>query len=278
MNIEQILRTPQQLRSKAETDTINTYLTAQLESAIAAADEPNANKWALLSMIFEAQMDYLRVYALFESEEYYAAWCLLERIEIAIKGIFRLYQFVEDEYRIKFIFEYIRKLQSLFPYKVFGSSEYIKEIVRCGICNELVTLRKRCGHVKGQLYMGKMCVHEIEQSHFVGMSIVDVPFNKYSVMGVTSKTDDSYHYPQIEYLMSVIDHPFNEWQTKNYKIFKPHREYQTGRNEKCPCGSSKKYKSCCLTKPGIETDHTDFLLTYPTLKSKLKMNQLKNRK
>lgn len=24
------------------------------------------------------------------------------------------------------------------------------------------------------------------------------------------------------------------------------REYKIGRNEKCPCGSGKKYKNCCL--------------------------------
>jgi hypothetical protein len=116
--------------------------------------------------------------------------------------------------------------------------------------------------------MGKVCAHHIEQAHLLGMSIVDVPFNKYSVMGVTSKADDTYHYPQIEFLMRIIDHSFNQWSTTNRKIFKPHGGYTAGRNEKCPCGSDKKYKNCCLAKLGVETDHTDFLLKYPTLKSK----------
>jgi hypothetical protein len=133
MNIEQILRTPQQLRSKDETEATTAFLAGELDRYVADADEANANKWALLGMIFEAQTNYRQIFSLFEVEEYYVAWCLLERVELLIKRILRLYYFVNDEYQIHFIFEYVRKLQSLFPYKVFGSSEYIKEIVRCSI-------------------------------------------------------------------------------------------------------------------------------------------------
>jgi hypothetical protein len=268
MNIEQILRTPHsQPRSKEEIEAIDGYFTEQISKFAAAGDEPHANHWALLQMIFEAQNNYIRVYSLFKSQEYYASWCLLERIEIDIKSILRLHQFVDDEYRIKFIFEYVRKLQSLFPYKIFGSSEFIKEIVRCGICNELVTLRKRCAHVKGQLYMGRMCVHNVEKAHFLAFSIVDVPFNKYSVAGVTGKADDDYVYTNLEYLQQIIDHPFNEWRTEDSKVFKPHDEFTAGRNDQCPCCSGKKYKNCCLHKPGVEIDNTEFILKYPTLNS-----------
>ena len=30
------------------------------------------------------------------------------------------------------------------------------------------------------------------------------------------------------------------------------REYKVGRNEKCPCGSGKKYKNCCLSSGTYE--------------------------
>lgn len=30
------------------------------------------------------------------------------------------------------------------------------------------------------------------------------------------------------------------------------KEYKIGRNDKCPCGSSKKYKNCCLSSGKYE--------------------------
>ena len=33
-------------------------------------------------------------------------------------------------------------------------------------------------------------------------------------------------------------------------------EKKPGRNEKCPCGSGKKYKKCCINKPTAE-QHPD---------------------
>lgn len=268
MNIEQILRNPQRrvLNNDADLAT-RTFFTENKARCIAENNEAGANHWALLYLIYTAQSNYINFFELVEQKKYYAAWCLLERIEISVKGILRLYTFIEDEYKILFIQVYVQKLQGLFPYAHFASSEYVKKEIRCSICDSVVTLRKRCEHKRGELYMGKLCYYIISKSEFIGLSVVTEPFNKYAVLGVTNE-EDPYKYPALNFLLTVIDHPFNEWEIEKYKILEPHQNFRTERNDKCPCLSGKKYKHCCLRKAGVELDHIDIILKEPTLKTR----------
>jgi hypothetical protein len=268
MNIEQILRNPVSRVTTSENDeAIKKNFHETKASFVAIGDETAANYWAVLYFIYTAQSNYIYFFELIREKKYYAGWCLLEVIEISIKDILRLYTFVDDEYKILFIRDYVRKLQDLFPYTHFCSSEYVKKEVRCGICDRVVSLRDRCGHKKGKLYMGELCVHIITLSDFISISVVTEPFNKYSVLGVTNEVDP-YKYPTLDFLLSIIDHPFNEWDTEKYRILESHDGFKIGRNEKCPCLSGIKYKNCCLPKAGVEKDHIDIILKHPTTKSR----------
>jgi hypothetical protein len=113
--------------------------------------------------------------------------------------------------------------------------------------------------------MGKMCGYEVHEADFLALALVQEPFNRYAVVGVTCKEDDPYKYPEIEFLMKVIDHPFNKWRFENYDISDPHENYKVGRNDPCPCGSKVKYKNCCLKLDGVKMSHTQFLLEEPTI-------------
>lgn len=268
MNIEQILRNPQTRNWVSDDEDSDAALLVEIRERYAAeGDEARAKHWALLEMIYRAQNNYLQVFRLFADHNYYHAWCLLERIEISIAMILRHYIFVNDEYKILFIKEYVAKLQKLFPYRLFASSEYVKKEVRCSICNALISLRNRCTHKKGEFYGGQLCSYHITKSEMLAIALVEKPFNKYAVANVTGKNDDNYKYPNLEFLLTIVDHPFNEWYTKEYKIFEDHAKHVTGRNNDCPCGSKSKYKKCCLKKAGVEIDHTEFILLRPTMKS-----------
>ena len=113
--------------------------------------------------------------------------------------------------------------------------------------------------------MGERCAHEILEADMLAIAVVAAPFNKYSVFGVTSKEDDAYSYSAIEFLVNVIDHPFNRWRFENYEVYEPHAKYKEGRNDPCPCGSKKKYKNCCLKQNGVKVPHTQFYLEEPTI-------------
>ncbi len=268
MNIEQILRNPQIRHLTNNADDLNAdFIAANKRRCADVNDEAGAKHWALIEMIYHTQNNYLQVFSLFNKQDYYPAWCLLERIEISISMILRHYTFVDDEYYIHFIDRYVNKLQGLFPYRLFASSEFVKKEIRCSICNAIISLRKRCYHKKGEFYAGELCSHHITQSEMLAIAMVEKPFNKYSVANVTGKDDDPYKYPLIEFLLSIIDSPFNEWDTRESKMLEKHSKYTEGRNDNCPCGSKIKYKKCCLNKVGVELPHTDFILRHQTLKT-----------
>lgn len=46
-----------------------------------------------------------------------------------------------------------------------------------------------------------------------------------------------------------------------------------GRNDKCPCGSGKKYKNCCLNKDFIDNDNQKFIMEYKRLKNLSRIKQ-----
>lgn len=271
MNIEAILRSPKQRRSPEHITEITELLSTQKAAYVAQGDEKNANEILIKETIFKIQNDYWDCFELLGEKKYYHSWCKLEQVEIAIKFLLNHYMPVEDEYSIKFIKEYIAKFQQLFPYKLFASSEIVKVEKYCSICGQKVSLRTSCGHIKGQIYMGEACHHNVTRAEVVGISMTTDPFNKYAVMGISpngeGEIDDIYWYPSLEYLYSILDMPYDQWRSEEYKVFEPHNRYKESRNDKCPCGSGQKYKKCCLTKEGVEVDHTEIYLESPTRKS-----------
>ncbi len=271
MNIETILRTPQQKRSPDLITEVCEFLARQKAASVARGDEKEANAIFIREGIFKIQNDYWDCFDLIGKGQCYLCWCKLEQIEIAVKFILNHHWPVEDEYSIKFIREYTEKFQKLFPYKLFASSEIVKIDKYCSICDTKVSLRNSCSHIKGQIYMGESCHHRVTKAEVVGISLVKDPFNKYAVAGIAPKDDgsmeDPYNYKSLEYLYSLLDSPFDRWRSEEYKIFEPHSKYRETRNDKCPCGSGQKYKTCCLKKEGVELDHTQLYLENPTKKS-----------
>lgn len=266
VNIEKTLQTPIERFIKREIiELVRVEFESIKASFVPGGNEQMMNQVGVKECIFETQNNYIEVFTLFEEANYYAAWQLLERIEIDIKWLLRYCESGKDEYKILFIKKNVSQLQQLYPYRVFASSEVVQKEVRCSICDSIITLRNRCSHKKGELYMGKMCVYNVSKAEFIGLSIVKEPFNRYSVAGVTCKEDDPYKYPEIEFLMKVIDHPFNKWRFEKYEIYDPHENYKAGRNDPCPCGSGTKYKSCCLKNEGVKVPHTQFYFEEPTL-------------
>lgn len=96
---------------------------------------PQSNKvWAMMTAI-EVHQLYSQAFEQLKKDDYYIAWCTLERAELAIAAIMRndteLYESVRD---ISF---QIQRIQSIYPYKAFASTEILIKEQRCSICDSV---------------------------------------------------------------------------------------------------------------------------------------------
>lgn len=99
--------------------------------------------------------------------------------------------------------------------------------------------------------MGELCLRMITDFEFLGIAIVKHPLDKYAIIKIEGK---DYNYEVLEYLIKNLDSPFRPWYVEQITRKKP--EYvHIGRNDKCPCGSGKKYKKCCANTPNEYGPH-----------------------
>lgn len=177
-----------------------------------------------------------------KSKCYEEAWNALDRCDMIVS-------FLEENYCIadvKMAFFHIneieddcQKLFPLFPYKMFFSREQIIKKEKCSICGKITSVRNPCEHKIGKLYMGEMCHLKVVDFKFLGVSMVSNPFDRYAIAKLQGEKFD---FSLLDYISPRI-RPYSKW---SYKIEnKLLLQYnKTGRNDKCPCGSGKKFKFC----------------------------------
>lgn len=240
------------------------------------AVENNAQEYLnninLSRRIIEGQDHFARAFFFAKSGKFYEAWCQLESSEECLKHYKPLNLFSPDIYHVERIKKEIKKLQSLFPYKMFCSPEFITKR-ECNICNTVISPRRSCGHQQGKIYNQKICEYKVVDIEFLSLSLVENPVQKYSVPFATEKKTgksyDHYDYSLVKYLFDVIETPFDRWsyQERTRKVTK--REFgKYGPNKKCICNSEKKFKHCCGKKNIIEIPHIEFLFDQELIKGK----------
>lgn len=179
-----------------------------------------------------------------------------------------------DPYALDIISKHVQQFQSLFPYKVFFSPEFVIHEKKCSICNQIIALRNPCGHKTGEIYDGEMRTVIITKADFVGSALVKSPVQKYSVPfitePITGESQDHYNYAAVIYVIERLDTPFVKWDCTWTTKTHPHSKFRdVGRNDPCPCGSGNKYKKCCLNKDGVTMRHCDVKFDAPLPAAKL---------
>ena len=89
-------------------------LTAQV-----SGDEKYANQLWVVETLIEIHQQFKETFKLLKAGQYYEAWHKAELVEINIQ--FLAHNSQEGFENIKDIFEMVRQLQSLYPYKAFAS-------------------------------------------------------------------------------------------------------------------------------------------------------------
>ncbi|MCX6818189.1 MAG: hypothetical protein NTU57_05025 [Candidatus Aenigmarchaeota archaeon] len=103
--------------------------------------------------------------------------CLLaiDVLDLSVNG--------NDFFDSNMLYNYLLKIESLFPYTMFNSVEYVTKKATCSICGNN-PFSKECNHIKGDLYYGKRCYVTIDEANIIGMSLVENPANKKCIIFV----------------------------------------------------------------------------------------------
>lgn len=253
-----------QRRSTTIDEEVASQISLQQEEAVSSGNEELANTLWCYSTIFNIHKLYLKAYSHMstaskssnelvdefdsvKSKEYEMAWNDLDQCDINISFLERCFCIPNhsmSDYHIEEILGDIKRLQPLFPYRVFTSRETLIKQQRCSICGKIVSIRHPCGHVVGKLYMGKMCGREITDMEFISENIVTTPFDKYAILKLAGQQLD---FKLLDSAVPVLS-PFCAWSYTTEERLLPQYN-KVGRNEKCPCGSGLKFKKC------IQKDH-----------------------
>lgn len=244
------------------------------EAYVKADKQAEAKQIWIYQTIIEIHKLYLNAFNLLINKKYYEGWCQLERIEITISSLKRHFQYDKKEYRIWDIEKQVKNLQVIFPYRLFASSEILIKKKKCSVCDKEISIRNSCGHIVGEIYNGEMCHRIVTEADILGISLVQNPGNKYSVMFLkdekTGEQTDQYNYDTVDYLFDHIAEPYEYWDLEVSQRTTTKEDYgNIGRNDPCLCGSGKKFKKCCGLNIGKKYPHYEFIVRNPSTKTKI---------
>lgn len=235
------------------------------KEAILKGNETLANEIWYVQQIYDIQKKYVSAFDEMKHKKYFNAWLLFDSINNNLFFIRENFGHLKNDYNLVFISSIIKQYEKVFPNYLYTSRENLIKSQKCSICGKKISLRNGCNHIPGKLYMGELCCKVVTDMEFLGMAIVKKPFDKYAVMHIEG---EEYDYSQLEKLINNLDSPYRMWYVETTERINPLYN-NTGRNDKCPCGSGKKYKRCCMNTDRILEIHnkiTIFNTNYPTCK------------
>ena len=195
-----------------------------------------------------------------DEHKYKLSWDALQDCFDAIKCVGR-YLEINARKELPNLYELLEGYEGLYPYNVFGSSEYIISKSHCSICGKSMQSLD-CPHIKGNLYYGSIAreiVDEIQELQ--AMCLVSHPEDKRCVIEVAD--DNRSEVEKSSRLDQFLSLGLPHLQKFSIKAITELRErkdmVKVGRNQPCPCGSGMKFKKCCGKK--LFYRHTRYIVT-----------------
>ena len=226
-----------------------TALASAKAEAVGAGDQEAAKAAWALEAIGRAQDAFVQAFSSARSEAFKAAWDSLEQAEIALGSVERHFPDEGDDFGLRHMRVYIPRFQSLFPYREGISPALLYKRVACSVCGQRITLRSNCGHVRGEIYDGEMCIRVVEDVELLHLALVESPAQRYSVMDLDPALPD---FEPVRYLFHALSSPWHAWAVRREERRVHHPLFKDlGRNDPCPCASGKKYKRCCLSSATV---------------------------
>jgi hypothetical protein len=262
------LRHPESGSSRLTETDLDDKLLALKASAAARKDKQEANRFWCVQTIAEIQRRFIGAFAKLKSGSFYDAWCEFERCEIAIGNLSAHFNTDEsDSHRLQYIQRMVERWQSLYPYKLFASPEFLKKKIACSVCRRRIKPRASCGHKKGNLYNGEMCHHIVEEVDLLSISLVEQPVQRYSVLFLGDEDGaqrDHYDYGNVKFIADRVASPFHEWaHERTTRLVTAAEVAHLLADQRCPCLSGKRFGECCINKQEFEVPHLQVTFSVP---------------
>lgn len=226
-----------------EYDSCSELFESVQQVAVDTKDEQLANAQYVFKQYFLLFCNLMKYFGLLKSKEYKSSW---NKLQDCIDGAQYIGRFADDRLDVPPLLDLLRNYETLYPYNLFSSSEYIITRSHCSICGKSMQSLE-CPHIKGNLYWGKPAVEIIDEiKEFQAVCLVSHPEDKRCILELSDdnrdevekfKKLDQFLELNILFLQNFTVKSVIETRMKEIRI--------VGRNEHCPCGSRIKFKKCC---------------------------------
>lgn len=215
--------------------------------------------WLCLEIIKSVKR-YNIAFRLLKNKYYKKAWDVFADIEISIDCIIENIHNYGEYPIVSYLNHYVKKYQSIYPYRCFFSAVEIIKKSECSICGKNMDPFSGCKHSVGKVYSGELCCEIVRDLEHIQFDVVFDPAIRKAVCFVDIENPAKYEL--LEYLIPRLTDEYMDWDYDIESKYEPHSKYNAGRNEPCPCTSGKKYKRCCMNNPnGIEFKH--YVFSFP---------------
>jgi hypothetical protein len=216
------------------------------ELAISIHDEKLANSQLIFQNYFRLFCDILWYFDMLKRGQYKDSWVKLQDCLDNIKYIGR-FTAIENRLDLAGLYDLLVQYESLYPYSIFCSSEYVISKSHCSICGKSMQSLE-CPHIKGNLYWGEPAIECIDKIDVVqALCIVSHPEDKRCILEVAD--DDRTEQEKFIMLHQYVELHQPALQQFSIEGFTERRVREdmkiVGRKQPCPCGSGKRFKHCC---------------------------------
>jgi len=214
------------------------------EIAVSEGCEQLANAQFLFREYFVLFSCLSQYFDLLSKKEFKLSW---DKLQDCLDAIKHIRKFADDRLEVDDLYGLLSQYESLYPYTLFGSSEYVISKSHCSICGKSMQSLS-CPHIRGNLYWGEPAIEVIDEIATVrAISIVEHPEDKRCILWAADDTRTEEEKFKKLSLFLEMQMPFLQQFTMTSRIELRKKEGlpSVGRNQKCPCGSGKKFKQCC---------------------------------
>lgn len=229
---------------KKELDSSLGLFTQIREIAVSDDCEQLANAQFLFKKYFVLFSYLSQYFDLLIKKEFKQSW---DKLQDCLDTIKYIGKFTDDRLEVDDLYSLLTQYESLYPYKLFCSSEYVVSKSHCSICGKSMQ-SLACPHIRGNIYWGEPAVEVIDEIKTLhAVSIVKHPEDKRCTIWAADDTRTEEEKFKKLSLFLALQMPLLQQFTLTSKIELRTKEGlpSAGRNQKCPCGSGKKFKQCC---------------------------------